>query len=273
MWRNLIIGACLCLQIMALDDTLPPGASVIQFRYDFIEADDYFDTHGLSVSLADDGFDQAYEGTKSTLEYEVGIAHGMSIEFRAENWSRKLASPEESFKSSGTGDVYVGLRQRLSPMGSSHILISEFGVSSPTGYNQNADLPLGSGGVNWYAIMTYGQQFHPWRSAVQMDIGYVFRNERPDDEVYVQIDLDFGITSKLWLQLGFYTEESSKRSLIPYDVLAYPSEHGNQYASANLLYHLGNRWHVEVNVAETIDGRNQLDEQRWGFAIGWRNQK
>ena len=147
------------------------------------------------------------------------------------------------------------------------------GFSTPEGYNQEDPLPLGGGGINWFAIMTYGQKFYPLRGSFQLDVAYVFRNEDPDDELRVHADVEFGLTRSLWLNMAFDTEESDSRSLTPFDVLTYPHEHGSQRGRLQLRYYVTDRWQVDVYATQMLGGRNQFDETNLGLAIGWQSQR
>ena len=264
-------AALLCVPLFATDNTLPKGVKTIQFRYALTEADDFFDTDGHRTSFSEVGLGD-YESVHTSIEAAFGVAEGVTIVLEATNTSRELKAPESAFKSSGMESVYAGLRQRLSPPGSSHLLISELGASSPAGYDEDEQLPLGSGGIDWFAVVSYGQDFYPTRGAFHLDITYVFRNEKPDDEIRIHTDFDWGITRSIWLRLAYDSQESKNNSLTPFDVLTYPEEHGKQLASARFRLYLSAKWHADLSASKVMDGRNQFVGQTLALGLGWRSQ-
>lgn len=257
-----LIGFC----GMALDAPLPRYGKTFRIGYFVQEADGFFDTAGSSQALDDTGF----EANQIAVEFEYGIYADGTLVFKGIHLDQELFFDDQSYLSDGAGDFYLGYRQSMSPLGSLHRVVTELGVWMPGGYSDSAQPPMGSGGIDWQAVVSYGQESAAGRLGFEMDVGYRFRNEAPEDEVSFDMR-----TYAFWEDLakfsaGYHVVESKNDNLIPYDILGYPTERGHQAVSAEIEFALSRHWSTTLCYGDVLRGRSQFETRSYGIRLVWR---
>jgi hypothetical protein len=168
----------------------------------------------------------------------------------------------------GSAGTYLGLRQKIPSSLYGHSFFSEMGVYLPAGVSDEGDLPLGSGGIDWLASATYAQSFAPNNSGVELELGYLFRNGRPEDEWLVGAEFRLGLTSRLNFSLLYHARESKNNSLSEFDPLEYPADAGSQKAGLAFHLNLNQRLRLELRGESMFRGRSQFKTA--GATLGFR---
>lgn len=269
----------LCLGLLAwgtvcfaLEDTLPKGA--IQFRMEYYAADasEYFDRDQVALQLAGaEAFPFGeYEESMIHLELEYGVAHDLTFVMETDYSSREVPVVDQLFENDGIHGLYVAARQRLSPMGAGYRLMAETGVYVPTGVDNDEDLPVRSHGVDWVTVASYNQDFFPTRGGMEMDFGYRFRNESPENEVFFDTKFWIGLAKVGRLSFIYNVVESTSDDGVDFSPLEYPDSRGFQRAGVELSRSLGQSWRAGFAVYEVIEGRNQFKTGGWRLGFTWR---
>ena len=254
----------------SLDDVLPKGVFRFETWFDLSDANRYFGTDERPVGFGIDGSPADYERRHIGLEIAYGWHPDITLILRSSHDRLELANQQATVDNSGIPTVYLGVRQRLNQPGAGFRIIGETGVSLPESADQEDPLPLESGGIDWFVIMSYGQEFYPTRGGVEMDFGYRFRNESPDDEIFfdAKLRLDFLRFAKTSFSYSAY--ESKDGSQTAYSVLEYPNNRGGQSGGISLSRRIAGSWEVEVGYAEMLHGRNQFESSGWRLSLSWR---
>lgn len=258
------------LSLFALEDTLPKGAFRFSLSYASFDADQYLNNDEVAVPARLGLADADYSEDVTRVEFQYGIDRFMTWVVTSEHVSRELTTEGSGISNSGYTGGYMGLRQRLTGLNNSTHLIAETGVWVPASYDANRALPLGSGGVNWYLITSYGQEFFPTPGSFQMDFGYVFRNEGPEDEYFFKGRLDFELFRSLTTGIKFETVESKDNNGVDYSNLDYPKDRGRQTLGLEIQGDLSRKWSFKLAYQQMVSGRNQFDTSGYSLTVGWR---
>ena len=247
------------------EDTLPAKAWDLTLSTWTISADRLYDTNREQFDLPSD-----YDETRFSLAFHYGLVEGATLIIETVFQDQSLLWEGSEYETSGLGSTYMGLRQKIPTSLIGHAFFSEFGMVVPEGYDEDDPLPLGSGGIDWLASGAYSQVFAPHGSGFYLNIGYLFRNEDPDDETFVKFRFKLGITRFSHLNLHYETIESKNKSNVPFDPLVYPSERGRQSFKAKFDLHLSPKWTLELFADQTLRARSHLKTQGFGLGVTYR---
>ncbi len=261
-----LFAAPLCF---AVPDTIAKGAIRFKITVGSFQADDYYDFNSEAAPLALGGAPADYTLETGQIQLEYGWAHDLALVFRSEYRNRELDGGGQNFSNSGVAGVYMAIRQRLNlGIGNSRVL-AETGVFIPKEDELDKDLPLGSDGVDWILLGSYIQNFFPTAGGFEMDFGYRFRNEAPDNELLFNAKLKFGQPRLIQARLEYDVVESQDDRKIEYDPLTYPLERGYQNLGLTLSKNLTNSLTADIGYADTLKGRNHYDRAGWRVGLTW----
>ena len=250
-----------------MDPTLPKGSQRLKFWIGFGDGTRYFDLDEQDIPILIEGQVYDLETRDFTFDYQYGWTDDMVVVFNSVHESRTLKTATGEFKTSGISGYYTALRQRVGGRGTSTQILAETGVLFSE--DQNPVLPLASGEVDWFAIMSYNQDFFPMAGGFEMDFGYRFRGGAPDDEIFFNTSLSLGLFKGARAKLLYAVTESKSDEKVNYDLLEYPAERGSQALGLEISRKLGRRWEVAVSYNDRFKGRNQYQREGFKLSLTW----
>jgi len=262
----LLFLAPLCF---ALEDTLAKGR--IRFKLTVLQqaADDYYDLDNRAVPFSLLRQPADYTLRRGAVSLDYGWTNDITFIFRSEYREREMDSQAAAISNNGVPGLYIGLRQRLSsPIGGSRLL-AETGVFLPKEDERGKDLPLSSDGVDWLFIGSYTQNFYPTAGGFEFDLGYRFRNEAPDNEIFLNAKLALGRPSKVQATVSYDVVESQDDRQIDYSPLEYPNERGYQDLGLELTKSLTRAMTLGIGYEDRVRGRNQFNTDGWKVSLTW----
>lgn len=248
--------------LFAGEEILAPRQIQLRLEATRLSASKYFDEARRSSR------DEDYSSTTGMLELSYGLVEGATLILASTGMERSWLHEGAEIKRRGSAGTYLGLRQKIPSSLYGHSFFSEMGVYLPAGVSGEGDLPLGSGGIDWLASATYAQSFSPNDSGVELELGYLFRNGRPEDEWLIGAEFRLGLTPRCNFSLLYNARESKNDSLSEFDPLEYPADSGRQ--STGLAFHLNlnQRLRIELRGESTFRGRSQFKTA--GATLGFR---
>lgn len=265
---NCRIWICLLLSggfIWSGEETVDARAWLFDIDYLSRSAEAYFDSERNKVALSESDFEQ----TTTSMKLKYGLDLDITLVLKLNFVDQNLTSDATRYENSDLGDSYIGLVQKIPTSRVGNVFFTEVGVFLPEGYDQEADLPLGSGGISWYGGGTYAQYFGKYGSSIQLEIAYLFRNEGPDDEFWNSVKWDWGLTKRNRINLAYFSRESDSNSLLGFDPLKYPNEHGLQWGEMSWTLILSPRWQIKFRTEQSFRGRNYFKTQGYGATFSW----
>jgi len=252
---------------LAVDDVLPKGALTITSTFRSLTAANYRNALGEPepVRSLSDHEDQFAE-MRMALGWESRITMIMES-----TWRRRTLDLGDGLpKTSGVPGIYMSMKQRITALGNGARFISETGVFIPIEADQADQLPLGSGGIDWDLIGSYGQDFYPTTGSFEIDFGYRFRNGLPEDEVLFDTRLKLDLRRLARAVLSYHVVESTEDPQEDYDPLTYPKDRGYQTISLDFERNVGNHWMVGIGYEEVLQARNLYDTSGYRLSLTWR---
>ncbi|MCB1050972.1 MAG: hypothetical protein H6510_09905 [Acidobacteria bacterium] len=250
--------------LYAAGDTLPAKQTRLRLDYWNLTASSLFDENRSALDLEND-----FELSRNQFEIQYGLYEGvtliMNAEYKNQNWDDGSAS----YESKGFGSTYLALKQKIPATIFGQVFYSEVGVVLPQAYDETDPLPLGSGGIDWVLLGTYAQNFGPNQSGVELDIGYIFRNGRPDDEFLIRAHFHIGTTRNSQINLHYESHESKSNSQTAYDPLVYPIDQGAQKGGLDFKVGLSPKWNLFFQAESMFRGRNSFKTQGYGIGLQW----
>ena len=249
----------------AMDPPLPKGRILTSFTYRILEGNRYYDFLEDEIPIAIAGELADYEHESIVAELIYGWTNDMAVVFRTEHLDRSLTT-YGTLSNSGVSGYYLGLRQRIGPAYSGVRLMAETGVR----FNDQGSevLPLGSDGIDWYAIGSYNQDFARGNT-LELDVGYRFRGDEPADEIFVNAGLTFNLGGLVDVGLHYQTFDSQEEKKTAYDFTTYAPEQALQGFSVELERDLGPRWSVTLAYHDDVAGRNTFATDGASLSISW----
>lgn len=261
--------ACLGSPALALDDTLDRGVLQFKTRFSTWGADEYLDRDKISIPLSGLSDYDDFTENRLDLDFAFGWGNGLTLVWNTSYVEREIEGPAGSIKTSGIDGVYAGVRQRLSGNLDGTRFMAETGIWYPAEADQNDPLPIEYEGLSWIFIMSYNQTFYPTQGGFEMDFGYRFRNEDPEDEYFFDTSLNLQVMKIGYLKLHYHMVESRKNSGSAFDVLEYATDRGRQTVGLDLFTDLGRRWRIDIGYQTTVNGRNVFDGDGAKLSLTW----
>lgn len=257
-----------CLPLLALEPTLP--ARGLQFKMDFVlfDADEYLDRDKISTPISTLSPYRDFEARGAKLALNYGWADGLTLISETTWRDQELQGDSGSLSSAGFTGVYLAMRQRLSQTGDGTRIMAETGIWYPAQADHEEPFALGYDALNWVFIASYNQDFFPTTGGFEMDLGYRFRNEAPDDEYFFDTALKLNIPLLGFLRVDYHVVESKSRSAQDYAVNAYPLDRGNQTLGLGVERDFG-RLSLRLGFETVVAGRNQFDHSGLRFGFSW----
>ncbi len=267
MKRLLVFFALAAPMLFAVDDVLPKGALQITSVFRVLEAENYLDYQGDPQGFnSTENYEDQYADIRMEMGWEARITMIMET-----TWRRRTLDMGDGLpKNTGVPGVYMGMKQRITALGNGARFLTETGVFIPVEAKEDESLPLGSGGIDWDLIGSYGQDFYPTSGGFEMDFGYRFRNGRPDDEILFNTRLKLDLRRVARAILAYRVVESTEDRQQDYDPLVYPQDRGSQTISLDFERNVGVHWRVGLGYEEVLEARNLFDTSGYRVSVTWR---
>lgn len=281
---NLCLGAkamkkfwigCLFLlgtpQVLAIDDVLPLRSWRLMWSFMSLDADGYWNHLETRDDLNTLSPPREYESNRYTLRSEYGYSRNLTIITQANFVANELTGGPTAIKTDGFSHGYLGVRQRLNQPGRSMRFTTEYGVWFPIEADENELLPTGNDSVDWQVITSYAQDFFPTKGGFEMDFGYRFRAENPEDEIIFDTKLFFQVFKLGELHLNYNVLESQSDTGVDFSLLEYPDNRARKAYHIKYTRQIGRHWKVDVGYRKVLDGRNIFDTSGWQLSFEyWR---
>ncbi|CAM2006118.1 hypothetical protein [Acanthopleuribacter pedis] len=263
-----LCGLVLCAPLWALEPTLPPGR--IQFKLDFslFDADEYLDRRKIKTPISTLSPYDEFEAREGKFTVNYGWGEGITLVSETTWRDQELSGAADSPTASGVTGVYLAMRQTLSGTRDGTRFMAETGVWYPVEADQDEAFAFEYEALNWVFVASYNQDFFPTSGGFEMDLGYRFRNEAPDDEYFFDTALRLNVPLIGSLRVHYHVVESKDRTTTDYPVTAYPLDRGSQILGLSLERKIG-RLDVRVGYETTVAGRNQFDHSGLKFGLSW----
>jgi protein XagA len=144
---------------------------------------------------------RSYSDTNLTYYFEYGLTDRLT--FVSSIPYKRLSSERSSgtVRSTGIGDIDLGLRYRLLQDGPL-VLSTSWLLKAPYAYSSNAALPPGNGQVDFEGRLLFGYGLGS-NGYFGAELGYRYRAEAPADELRYLVEYGFDATESLYLRAKY----------------------------------------------------------------------
>ncbi|WP_293374496.1 hypothetical protein [Nevskia sp.] len=142
------------------------------------------------------GFEQ-FDDRNLTYYGEFGLRDDLTLFTSVAGKSLESRSGGETFKTTGIGDLDLGLRYNL--VSSSYQLSTALLFKAPYFYGENDEVPLGNAQEDVESRLLFGKGFGPW-GYIGIELGYRFRLGAPADEFRYLLEYGFKVLGSGYLR-------------------------------------------------------------------------
>jgi hypothetical protein len=162
-------------------------------------------------------------------------------------------SSNNTTSNSGLGDVEFGVRYQW--QANPFVLSTSFLVKLPFLYDENDDLPLGNGQLDYEGRVLIGKSLNKY-GYFGLELGYRFRAEDPSDEIRYLVEYGFSFNDNVYFRTKLDGIESADNGNDGID--------GNGNLSTPLAFDVG-RW--ELTLGYNFGPARPAGESRWGVEV------
>jgi len=261
--------AIFALDAVALDEVLPLRSWRLNLEFMSLDGDAYFDHNEQRLGLDETTPAQEYTSDRFRLRSEYGMRRHLTMITELEFLSREYTGLTNDIKTDGISRGYLGVRQNLGQPGRAIRFTAEYGVWVPIEADANEPLPIGNDSLDWQVFTGYAQDFFPTRGGFEMDFGYRFRAENPEDEIFFDTELFFQLFKFGEIKLDFHVIESQTNTGRTFSRLEYPDNRAEQKFGITYSHTISTRLIVKLGYRSLRDGRNVFETDGWFVALEW----
>jgi len=249
--------------------TMKKGKLYDRFGINYYFADEYFDGDGDRRGFASDG---EFKDFHLNNYIEFGLTDKITLINSI--YYKSIESENDFVKQEtwGVADIDVGAKFKLSE-GSWGILSAQTLFKLPGPYDDNEDLPLGNGQIDFDARLLYGRSLYPYIPGYcNFEIGYRWRFEDPSDELRYLIEIGVDITRNLYGRVkldGIYSIDNGEH----FDTTGNPTTTNNfdiGKLDMALGYKISSSWGCELGFTPEIYGQNTASGATYTVALTYQ---
>jgi hypothetical protein len=239
-----------------------------RFGINYYFANEEFDNDGDRRDFAADG---EFKDFHLSNYIEFGIAD--SITLINSIYYKSIEKEDDNVKQEtrGIGDIDVGAKFKIAegPWG---ILSSQTLVKFPA-YDDNDDLPLGNGQIDFEIRLLYGRSLYPYIPGYcNFEIGYRWRFEDPADELRYLVEFGVDFSTNIYGRVkldGIYSMDNGKNT----DTSGNPTTTNNfdlGKLDTALGYKISQGWGIELGYTPEIYGQNTASGATYTVALTYQ---
>lgn len=248
--------------------TMKQGKFYDRFGINYYFANEEFDNDGDRRDFAADG---EFKDFHLSNYIEFGIAD--SITLINSIYYKSIEKEDDNVKQEtrGIGDIDVGAKFKIAegPWG---ILSSQTLVKFPA-YDDNDDLPLGNGQIDFEIRLLYGRSLYPYIPGYcNFEIGYRWRFEDPADELRYLVEFGVDFSTNIYGRVkldGIYSMDNGKNT----DTSGNPTTTNNfdlGKLDTALGYKISQGWGIELGYTPEIYGQNTASGATYTVALTYQ---
>lgn len=232
---------------------------------------------GVTSYSADELFDDPQEvefkGLNISYYGEYGLGNNLGVYWSAIYQDIEQTSDGQTVSNSGLGDVDLGFRYQW--QAEPFVLSTSFLVKFPFLYNDDDDLPLGNGQLDYEFRALAGKGLNQY-GYVGAEFGYRFRAEAPSDEYRYLLEYGFSVNDNLYLRTKLDGTLSANNAEVDAGAggnLARTPEFDLGKIELTAGWNLGTKdsegrqWGLEFTYTDEIYGEQTLNGRSFQFAI------
>jgi hypothetical protein len=249
--------------------TMKQGKLYDRFGINYYFANEEFDSDGDRRDFAADG---EFKDFHLNNYVEFGITD--SITMINSIYYKSIEKEDNNVKQEtwGIGDIDVGAKFKIAES-SWGILSTQTLVKIPGLYDDNDDLPLGNGQIDFEIRMLYGRSLYPYIPGYcNFEIGYRWRFKDPSDELRYLIEFGVDFTKNIYGRVkldGIYSMENGKHT----DTSGNPTTTNNfdlGKLDTALGYKISKGWGIELGYTPEIYGQNTASGATYTLALTYQ---
>lgn len=246
------------------------GKGYLQASIGHGSADRGYDADGVSGPLGSAADPQKYEESGLYLYGEYGLGPRLTVIGSTYAKRLEVSTATDRTQTKGVADLMIKIRYAALQRGNL-VVSTEGGLRVPTGYDEAAAPPLGSGEFDVTFGVSSGLSLHPTPGYISSSLGMRLRGGIVTNEIYAHVEGGVFPHPKLLLRGRLDLIESTSDKTTVFDVMTQVTEQGYLTVGPGVSVLATKSWQIHADARWTVKGRttSKIGSVGGGVAYLW----